>query len=354
MSNNVSYYTVLGLSKGCSEDEIKKAYRNLAKKYHPDKNKESADKFKEISEAYEVLSDKNKRASYDQFGKVMNNQQQQVRRRHDNEKDVQIILKLPLESIYMGTKLTKMIKRYSLCKECKGTGAEDKMEHDCNMCGGLGKIVTIRQMGFMRTQMEMICTGCAGNGSLKNYVKCKKCSGTRYIMDDYKLDIDVPSGISNERFVLHGEGNELLSGIDRTNIIVTVEEIKHPIFTRVNKDIICEMKISIEESVCGFVKKLKNLDGIEYTLKRNNTTKHGDLLSITPKNKKLGVIYITIKVEGDISYEKRNEIWKIMHNKELPNFDLTDNNDVSPNLIRTQGINNNQQTKQNIQECRQQ
>ena len=298
--NKRDYYEVLGVSRNASLDEIKSAFRKLAMKYHPDRNKEkdAEAKFKEVNEAYQVLSDKEKRQLYDQYGFEGLNQsgfnaeninpfdifnqffggnggfsfgfgdgdddmfssffggggrRRRANAYSDQKYDVNIQAKITitfLESV-LGCEKTFTLKVKKECEECNGTGAGDhgKDIKTCPSCHGNGYVVQQRRtmLGVMQTQG--VCPKCGGTGKIIGS-KCEKCNGHGYLEASEKLTIKIPSGIENgQTVVINGKGNEWKK--QRGNIYLTVFVMPSPIFTRDGKLIRGKVVVDPMRAICG-------------------------------------------------------------------------------------------------------
>lgn len=210
----MDYYDILGVSKNSTQDDIKKAYRKLAMKFHPDKHPTEREKyeakFKEISEAYSVLSDEEKRAGYDQFGKDFVNMEggssgmdpRDIFKnffgfgRGEEEESSKVVetIQLPLEKIYKGCTVKHTYSRKIKCKGCNGTGNNDKIDRTCKKCNGK-KIVTImKQMGIMIQQYQTKCSLCNGTGgeSVSPDKRCNQCVGQKSVTEICHIDVHVP------------------------------------------------------------------------------------------------------------------------------------------------------------------
>lgn len=264
------YYEVLGVAKNASADEIKKAYRNLAKEYHPDKNpdnKEAEEKFKEVSEAYEILSDSNKKAKYDQYGHGSNGGSYGnpfadfFRRRQKAERvgeNMSLMIKLTLEEIYNGTKKTYKYNRNVSCDDCDGHGGTGM--HECDACGGTGMstIVINTPVGYIHQQT--ICSSCEGAGSTYDTV-CQTCSGSGTKVQEETIDVDIPHGVFNGMtFIMGGKGHAIKGGRSG-DLHINVMELKHEIFTRNNDDLKMNLKLSYSQLVLGDKVEIPTIEG---------------------------------------------------------------------------------------------
>ena len=289
------YYEVLGVSRDASEDEIKKAYRKLAMKYHPDKNpdnKEAEEKFKEASEAYEVLSDKEKRQLYDQYGHEGIDQQfgnggfswndfshfddisdlfgggfssifdtlfgggfgsrSRESQRHSNQgENIQIDLTLTLKEIALGTEKKVRITVKDICDQCRGTGSADGKAETCPQCHGTGQVRTVRQSLFGQMQSISECPSCRGEGKIIRN-KCPKCMGEGRISKNKEINVKIPAGVEENQVIrLRGQGNVGPRNGSYGDILVVIHEKPDELFERDGNNIILELPITVTQAVLG-------------------------------------------------------------------------------------------------------
>lgn len=299
MDNKRDYYEVLGVGKSATADEIKKAYRKMAIKYHPDKNpgdKEAEEKFKEAAEAYDVLSNPEKRQKYDQFGHSMGPQgfgggeyyhsggmsmedifsqfgdifgggfggfggfggatgggrtrRQQQRTRRGS--DLRIRVKLTLEDIANGVTKTLKIPTYVKCEHCNGTGAKDGVAFTtCHTCHGTGTVTRVQQtiLGNMQSQSE--CPECDGTGKTISEA-CPYCKGEGIVRKEQQISFNIPAGVSDGMtLTVRGKGNAPRHGGENGDLLVVIEEIKHPELIRDGNDVIYNLMLDIPTAVLG-------------------------------------------------------------------------------------------------------
>ncbi|MFC1485494.1 molecular chaperone DnaJ [Candidatus Latescibacterota bacterium] len=296
------YYNTLGVNKNATEEEIKKAYRRLALKYHPDRNKDdpaAEAKFKEASEAYEILSDPKKRSTYDQFGEEglkgafsgkgggftwqdfthatdfddifgsLFSDFFGTRRPHRSRAssarrggDLRVTLKLTLEEIMTGTTKTIKIKKYKSCSECLGSGARrGSSAKTCSACGGTGEIHTQSRSFFGTFVSVQTCPTCQGEGKVVQD-PCQKCDSSGRMRETETITVNVPTGVSTGNYIpLQGQGDIGPRGGPPGDIIVFIEELEHDLFERHQDDIIYELPISITQASLGDNVEIPTLNG---------------------------------------------------------------------------------------------
>jgi DnaJ family protein A protein 2 len=295
----MSYYDTLGISKSASVDDIKKAYKKMCLKWHPDKNLENMEEakteFQKIQEAYEVLSDNEKRNIYDKYGKDgLKHQASDFPDANDifsrvfggnpfmsgfmnmggnvrvNEQKVQVgpnklfHLDLSLEEIYNGCSKKFNIRRRIKCPTCFATGTRSGKPPKCDTCNGMGMRTIIRQMGpGMIQQSTTQCNICNGTGKVvKEDDKCTDCNGSKYDYETKLLEIDIDKGIKNgEHIRLSKLGDEVDNAIEPGDIILEINEKKRDDMYREGNDLVVKRSILLSEALCGLSLAFKHLDG---------------------------------------------------------------------------------------------
>ncbi|HWO97959.1 MAG TPA: molecular chaperone DnaJ [Bacillus sp. (in: firmicutes)] len=285
------YYEVLGVSKGATKDEIKKAYRKLSKKYHPDINKEAdaAEKFKEIKEAYEVLSDDQKKAHYDQFGHTDPNQGfggfggadfgggfgfEDIfssifgggRRRDPNAPrqgaDLQYTMTLSFEEAVFGKETTIDIPREETCDTCHGSGAKpgSKVE-TCSHCQGSGQVSVEQNTPFGRIVNRRTCHHCNGKGKIVRE-KCGTCHGAGRVNKNKKINVKIPAGVDDgQQLRVSGQGEPGFNGGPAGDLYVVFHVRPHEFFERDGDDIYCEMPLTFAQAALGDEIEVPTLHG---------------------------------------------------------------------------------------------
>lgn len=348
--NKRDYYEVLGVQKGASEDEIKKAYRSLAKKYHPDMNPGNAEaevKFKEVNEAYAVLSDSEKRSKYDRFGhdafdptsggggfggfggfggvdfdfgdifsSFFGGGSTSSRWRANapiEGEDVVARTTISFEEAAFGCKKEINFARVENCSDCGGKGAEKESDVEkCPECKGSGR-VTVRQqtmLGYMQTQRS--CQRCGGRGKIiKN--PCKNCNGKGRVKINKRLEVNIPSGIDDrQNIVLRGQGSAGINGGPSGDLIIEVRVKEDKIFKREGNNIYCEVPISFAEAALGAEIDVPVLGGGSEKFKIPEGTQSGT--NFTLKNK--GIPDINSKRKGDLIITVAVETPKNLNSKQ--------------------------------------
>ncbi|WP_047986333.1 molecular chaperone DnaJ [Ornithinibacillus californiensis] len=278
------YYEVLGVDKGASKEEVKKAYRKLAREYHPDVNKEpdAADKFKEVKEAYETLSNEQKRAQYDQFGHAGMNGGQGFggfgggaqdfggfgdifdmffgggggRRRDPNAPqqgaDLQYTMVLDFEEAIFGKEADITIPKDEECNTCHGSGAKPGTKPEtCTHCHGLGQLNTEQNTPFGRVVNRRVCHYCSGSGKMITD-KCTTCSGKGTVKKNKKIHINIPAGIDEgQQIRVAGKGEPGKNGGPAGDLYVVIQVRNHEFFTREGDHIFCELPLNFTQAALG-------------------------------------------------------------------------------------------------------
>ncbi len=360
------YYEILGVNKAASGTEIKAAYRKLAMQFHPDRNPgdhQAEEKFKEAAEAYEILSDSNKRARYDQFGHAgmrgnggfsggftdVNDIFSHFSdifgggsifdeifgtgagRRHTGRhkqpgiqgSDLKINLKLTLEEIADGTEKTLKVKKFTKCTHCSGTGAKGSSGTvECSTCHGTGEIRHVSRSMFGQFVNVSVCHTCNGEGRIIKE-KCPYCSGEGRVKTETTLKVNIPPGVSNGNYIpLSRQGNAGIRGGSEGDLIVIIEEAEHKYFKREEDDIILELTISLTDAVLGTEVEIPVLSGT-VMLKIDPGTQSGKILRLREKGIRhinhLGrgdqLVYINVFIPNKLS-SKEKEIFKQLSGSE--------------------------------------
>lgn len=378
-STKRDYYEVLGVSKDADENTIKKAYRQLAKKYHPDMNpgdKDAEAKFKEVNEAYDVLSDPDKRAKYDQYGHAAfdpssgmggqgfggfgdfgfdindifssffggsatggSSSRRNGPIRGDN---ITVRLTLTFEEAVFGCKKEVTYQKVQKCADCGGTGAaKGTSPKTCDACRGTGQIKVQQRTPFGVMQTMKTCDTCRGTGKIIEN-KCDKCRGSGFVRVPKTLEVNIPAGIDDgQQIALRGQGSDGLNGGSAGDLNILISVRPHSVFERDGDDIYCEVPITYTEATLGADINIPTLEGSEkYTIPEGTQT--GTVFTlrnrgVTRVNSKIrGNLYITVTVEvpknlsseqknllrkfaescGESNYNKRTKFFKKFFNKD--------------------------------------
>ena len=318
------YYEVLGVEKGASADELKKAFRRMAKQYHPDLNKENKDaeaKFKEVNEAYEVLSDPEKRSRYDQFGHAGVDPSAagggygggfggfdinvedifgsifgggfggRSRNRAEKGRTIQQEITVSFEEAAFGVEKTIHVMRMENCNECSGSGAKKGTQPEtCPTCHGTGQVRM--SMGFMSTART--CDTCRGTGKIIKE-PCSACHGYGQVRHNRKITVKIPAGIADGQAIsIRGEGDHGRRGGPAGDVILQITVKEHSIFTRRGDDIICHMPITFAEAALGSEMEVPTLDGkVRYQVPEG--TQNGSVFRLREK----GIPHLNGRGRGD-------------------------------------------------------
>ena len=328
--NKRDYYEVLGVAKGASEDEIKKAYRQMAKKYHPDLNpgdKEAEARFKEVNEAYEVLSDSQKKARYDQYGHAgvdpnfgaggyqgygfdgMDIDLGDIfssffggggaRRSNPNAprrgSDVSASVVISFEEAARGCKKQVDVRLVDTCSDCRGSGAaKGSAPKPCPACNGTGQERRQQRTPFGVIQTQSVCARCRGKGKIIDK-PCSTCSGTGQVRRPSSVGINIPAGIADGQVItIRGKGNAGTNGGPAGDLEIQVAVRPHPVFEREGYDVHCELPLTFAQMALGAEVQVPTLDGnVPYTVREG--TQPGETFRLKGK----GFPYINGRGRGD-------------------------------------------------------
>ncbi len=363
------FYDVLGVTKSASAEEIKKAYRKLAIKFHPDKNpgdKAAEDNFKEAAEAYEILSNPEKKQRYDhyghagvggasgggyggggmnmedifsQFGDIFGGgggspfesffggggQQSRGGRRVAKGTNLRIKVKLTLEEIANGTEKKIKVNKQISCKTCDGTGAKDRSSvSTCKTCGGSGAVRRVTNTILGQMQTSSTCPTCNGSGQ-QITAKCTSCHGDGIVRGEETITINIPAGVSDGmQLSMSGKGNAAPSGGIPGDLIILIEEIPHETLKREGNNVVYDLHVSIIDAALGYSAEVPTIDG-KAKIKIEPGTQSGKLLRLKGKgipeinsyHRGDEIIHVNIWTPKALSSEERSMLEKL---RESPNF----------------------------------
>ncbi len=344
MADKRDYYEVLGLSKGATDAEIKKAYRGLAKKYHPDVNKEpdAEAKFKEVNEAYEVLSDADKKAKYDQFGHAGvdpsynpygggggysaggfdmgdigdifssmfggfgGGSSRQNPNGPKRGESIRIPITISFEDAAFGVSKTIELTRMAECDECHGSGAaKGTSAQTCSVCHGTGQVSTTQRGLFGVFQSVQPCSACGGKGKIIK-TPCPTCMGSGRVRKKEKISVNIPAGIDDGQSVsLSGRGNSGLNGGPSGDLLISVTVKPHKVFKRDGRDIYCDIPVTYSDLLLGNTIKVPTLEGeVDYNLPESTQTH--TRFKLAGK----GIVGVGTKSRGDLYFRVMVDIPK--------------------------------------------
>ena len=330
---DIEYYEILNVTRTASDEEIKRSYRKLAVKHHPDKGGD-IEKFKSLSMAYEVLSNPEKRELYDRFGKNMEPSGPQMTNMNDifgamfrdftrtqkpqvpRGPDMVHSLSLSLEDIFTGKKCKVAVTKNVICQGCSGIGGSVLIT--CRQCNGRGTIVQIRNIGIIVQHVSGVCPCCMGEGrSVDANAMCTQCKGAKTTMKKKVIDFDVPPGVvDGHQIILDGEANQK-PGTLPGNIIVVVQYQPHSLFTLKGKNLFMTRKISLSDALCGHEFFVTHLDGRQISVRTIDIVKPGEVKVIPGEGMSGGDLHITFEVSFPANKEELSSLGKKLLELEL-------------------------------------
>jgi len=339
------YYKILGVSKEASQEEIKKAFRQLARKYHPDVNqgnKEAEEKFKEVNEAFQVLGNSQKKAQYDQYGSsafsaedlagfrsqrfnfddlfsdfgfgnifdIFNHGKRRESEDYEEGADLRYDLEITLEEAFTGIKKTIEIPLHEVCKKCNGLGAEEKSLKECDKCHGTGEIRMTRKQGFTQFVSVSPCDKCRGAGKIATKY-CEVCKGKGEIEKIQKIEVKIPKGINHGQYLrIEGKG-ELGRNAPAGDLYIVIHIKKHPIFKREEENLFLDKKIDLITAIFGGKIEIQGIDK-KIKLKIPSATQ-----SHTPfRLEGQGMPFVNSRGRGDLFVRVIVDIPKVSSDKE--------------------------------------
>jgi len=336
MATKRDYYEVLGVSRNATPDEIKKAYRKMARKYHPDINRDdpnAAEKFKEISDAYEVLSDENKRAAYDQFGHDAfdptknaggfgggfggfggfgdvggfgdifdvffggGTMGRRTRTGPQRGADKEIRLEINFEDAVFGLEKDIEISRVEKCDRCNGSGAEPGSKiKSCPNCRGSGQVRNVQSTPFGRFETIRPCNRCHGEGKIIEN-PCSACHGSGQVRKNRKIQVRIPAGVDNgSRLRIQNEGEPGINGGPHGDLYITILVRPHPYLQRDGYNLLATKKIDFVQAALGAQVEIPLLGGASYVLNIPEGTQPGDVITVKGK----GIPHLHSHRQGDL------------------------------------------------------
>ena len=346
------YYNILGIDRKAPKDEIKKAFRTLAHKYHPDKKTGDDAKFKEINEAYSVLSDDAKRAQYDQYGHAFSNggggnasnqgfngfdfsqftqggsggidfdfgdifgdifsggRRTQTKR----GRDISIDLELSFEDSVFGVERTILLNKVSKCDTCDGSGAEKGSELvTCEICNGKGSIREVKKTFFGQFESTATCETCVGTGKVPK-VKCSTCYGKGILKRETEIKVKIPAGIDNGEMIRLSGGGEAVAGGQSGDLYIKIYVKTHPIFKKEVPNLLMDLHVKLTDAILGAEESIATLDG-SIKVKIPEGVAHGEVLRVKGKGIPTGknqrgdlLIKIHVLLPKKLSKEARKSI----------------------------------------------
>ena len=344
---NKDYYKILGVEKNASNDDIKSAYRKLAKKYHPDLNKDNpdaAEKFKEINEAYEVLGDEKKRSNYDQFGSADGPQFNgfgsggmgggfdfsgdfgdifgdifsafgggRTRQKTYRGEDINVSMTITLKEACLGTTKTILVNKIDRCDNCQGTGAKNGKEFStCPDCKGAGRVRYQQNTIFGTTIREGECQTCGGTGKIIKE-KCPYCNGKGYTRVQKSVQVKVPAGIDNDQILrMNGQGNSPTKQGVNGDLNIKINVLADKLLERKGNDLYIDIYVPFTTLILGGEVEVPTLEGI-FNLSIKELTQSGTIMRIKGKGAKIlhretrGDLLVTLKAESPKSLDKKTK-----------------------------------------------
>ena len=346
------YYKTLGVDKNASKEEIKKAFHKLAHTHHPDKNNGNDTKFKEVNEAYQVLSDDKKRASFDQFGNADGPQgfggggfggtggfggfdfsQGQPgmgfdmgdlgdifgdffgggrgRGKANKGRDLQTDITLTFEEAIFGVEKKINVNKQSVCNVCNGTGAKVGTKMDtCKTCGGQGQIREVRRSILGNFESVKTCETCFGSGKIPTQ-KCSECRGSGITKRNEEILVKIPAGVNNGESLRVRSKGEAIQGGEAGDLYIKLNVKSHPLYTREGQNLMMDLKIKLTDALLGMTYSLKTLDGKSMEVKVPEGINHKDMLRVkgqgVPNTYGRGDIIIRINVDTPKKLSKKSK-----------------------------------------------
>ncbi|KAG8176025.1 hypothetical protein JTE90_022862 [Oedothorax gibbosus] len=360
MVKETTYYDILGVKPNCTTDELKKSYRKLALKYHPDKNPSEGERFKQISQAYEVLSNPDKRKTYDLGGEQaikeggiggggMSSPTDifdmffggGTRKRDNRSANVVHQLGVTLDELYNGAVRKLAVQKNVICDKCEGRGGKKGALEKCTKCHGSGMQTHVQQLGpGMVQRIQTVCSACSGQGEYINPKdRCKNCNGKKVVRERKLIEVHIDKGMEDgHKVTFAGEGDQE-PGLEAGDIVIVLDEKEHDVFKRSGSDLILRMELTLTEALCGFHKAIKTLDNrqLVITCIPGEVVKHQSLKCVlnegmpqykNPFEKGKLIIQFLVDFPDQIHHGSVEELEKILPPR--PEYILPDDADEVP------------------------
>lgn len=320
MSEKKDYYSILGVDKKASKEDVKKAYRKLAHKYHPDKNGGDDDKFKEVSEAYAVLSDDKKRAEYDAYGRTFGSGNNGFgdfdfsgfaqnfqdfdlgdifgggfadifgdgQRRMKRGRDISIDIEISFEESVFGAERKVLVTKQGVCSDCSGKGGVPGSKYKtCPTCGGAKIIHDTKNTFFGTFTHQSVCPKCGGKGEVPEEI-CRKCAGLGVARDQSEITVKIPTGIENGEMIrLRGAG-EAISGGVTGDLYARIHVKPHKTFRKQGNHLVMDLDIKVTDAILGAEYNIQTIDKKVISIKVPQGTSNGDILRVRGKGATIG------------------------------------------------------------------
>jgi len=371
MVKETKFYDLLGVGPSASDSELKKAYRKMALKYHPDKNPEAGEKFKEISMAYEVLSNAEKRELYDKHGEqgikeggaggggggfhsptdlfdmFFGGGGGRGHRGPRRTKNLMHQIQVSLKEMYNGATRKLALQKNVICEDCNGLGGPEGAVQRCTNCRGSGMQVRLQQLGpGIMQQVQSVCRECQGQGErIDPKLRCKGCSGKKVTRKRKILEVSIDKGMDDgQKITFAGEGDQE-PGLEPGDIVIVLDEKEHPVFKRSGIDLIMKLPVSLSEALTGFKRTVETLDDRTLVIQTvsGEVIKNGDIKCVygegmptyrNPFEKGKLIIQFAVQFPERLEPSVAESLAKILPSKEeamIPDdHDEVDMNDFDP------------------------